>query len=95
MQAIGNTIIFTFVDQVRNGKFIDFAQHGLYLGFNSERSANLGRYAIVKCVGPEVKEIKEGDKIVIEALRWSSEFKFEGKSYWKTTEDQVMAIEKG
>ena len=48
-------------------------------------------YAIVESVGPDVKEIKKGDKIIIKDYS-STELKIDDKEYLIIKEEDILAI---
>jgi len=98
IRAIRNHIVFTFVDEVTsNGLFREITESGIDLCVISNSNANqtVGkpRWGIVAFVGPEVQwELrKPGTKILIEPLKWSNRFEFDGITLWRTDSDKVMA----
>jgi co-chaperonin GroES (HSP10) len=95
IKALNDSIIFTFEDAVRNGQFMEQTASGLYLGFVKEESAQAARYGRVKAVGHKVRDVKVGDRILIEPLMWSDAFKVENQKFWRTTEEKVLAIDVG
>lgn len=95
IQALRDTIIFSFVDRVYHGTFVENTASGLYLGFVKEDSAKAPRFGIVKAIGPLVKEVNVGDKILIEALMWTDAYTIDGVKYWNTESSKVMAISEG
>lgn len=92
IKALHDSIIFSFEDTVRNGRFMEQTASGLYLGFVKEESASGARYGRVAAVGNKVRDVTEGQRILIEPLMWSDAFKIDGVSYWRTTEEKVLAI---
>ena len=59
---------------------------GILLGEAKEKPA----YAVVESVGPEVKEVKKGDKIVYKEYS-TTEIKIEDKEYIVLKEEDVLA----
>lgn len=58
-----------------------------------EDSAKLSRVGIVTEIGPDVPNtIKVGDRILIDALMWTTGVKFEDRTIWKTNSDKVIGI---
>jgi hypothetical protein len=92
--------LFKFLDEIRGIFFVHRPRKSgiIYdLGHNYQDSTNNGRLGIVIKVGEDVKEVKPGDVIEIEPLRWTQRFTFEpeGELYWITTEDNVNVIVDG
>ena len=44
-------------------------------------------------VGPDAVDVQEGDRVLIEALKWSQGIELDGNTYWRTDESQVLAID--
>ena len=59
---------------------------GILLGESKETPA----YAIVESVGPEVKNIKKGDKIIYKEYS-ATEVKIEEKEYFLVKEEDILA----
>lgn len=92
MQAIGNTILFSFHDKVQNGSFIEHSDSGIFVGFVGEETGKTPRKIRVHAVGPDVVDIKVGMDVLVTPLMWTSMFKYEGRSYWKTEEKHIIGI---
>ncbi|MBQ9018123.1 co-chaperone GroES [Candidatus Saccharibacteria bacterium] len=59
---------------------------GILLGEAKEKPA----YAVIESVGPEVKEVKAGDKIVYKEYS-TTEIKIDDKSYIVLKEEDILA----
>lgn len=93
MKVLGDGIIFQFIDvDVRNGRFLETSQGGIYLGSSHDSNAKSPRKGKVIAVGSKVQDVQVGQTVLIEPLMWSEGFKSEGQMYWKTAESKVMAI---
>ena len=64
----------------------DVTASGLYLGEAKEKPA----YAVVVSVGPSVKQVKKGDKIIFKEYS-TTEVKIDGKDYLVIKEEDVLA----
>lgn len=98
IRAIRNHIVFTFVDQVTaNGSFREATEWGFDLGgigdHNAQFTVGKPRWGIVAFTGPLVpNELrKSGTKILIEPLKWSNRFMFDGIMLWRTDSDHILA----
>lgn len=94
LRPLKNTILFVFVDDSASGLFISKTKSGIFLSqapkdFDSQRVPRWGK---VLSVGPQVKDIKSGDFILIEGLQWTEGFKYDDVRIWKTDEEKVMAV---
>lgn len=67
-------------------KPLEKTKSGILLGEAKEKPA----YAVVESVGPEVKEVKKGDKIVYKEYS-TTEIKIEDKEYIVLKEEDVLA----
>lgn len=92
IKALHDSIIFIFDDVVRNGQFMDKTASGIYLGFVKEETVKAARPGVVQAVGPKVRNVKPGDRILIDALMWSDAYVIDGVKYWNTAEDKVIGV---
>lgn len=88
-----NNIIFQFVDDVKNGHFVDQRNSGIIvdLGNSHDRSGKFCRVGVVHSAGVGVDGITPGEKILINPLMWTEGFTFEGEKYWMTIKEHVAA----
>lgn len=91
LRPIGDTILFVFKDKASSKGFENQTQTGItYYSF--EDSLNTPRWGIVLAVGNKVKDIKPGMTVLIEPLRWTEGFTYDGVKIWKTVEKEIIAI---
>lgn len=67
-------------------KPLEMTKSGILLGEAKEKPA----YAVVESVGPEVKEVKKGDKIVYKEYS-TTEIKLDEKDYIVLKEEDILA----
>lgn len=67
-------------------KPLEKTKSGILLGEAKEKPA----YAVVESVGPEVKDVKKGDKIIYKEYS-TSEIKMDEKDYIILKEEDVLA----
>ena len=65
---------------------LEKTKSGILLGDAKEKPA----YAVVESVGPDVKSIKKGDKIIVKDYS-ATELKIDGKDYLIVKEEDVLA----
>ena len=97
LRALRNGIIFQFeeVTTSNRGQFQETTKSGIYLAPSFDESAKKARWGIVFFVGNEIidKSIVPGARIFIEALKWTKRFKVDDENFWKTDEDNVLAVD--
>lgn len=91
LRPLKDSILFVFMDDVNYKGFSNKTATGIIYK-SLDDGLNSPRWAKVLAVGPTVDTIKPGMHILIEALRWTEGFKFDGVMIWKTVEKEVMAI---
>lgn len=96
--AIRNNVLFTFVDEInsRNEFTKGATDSGIVIaGDTFDASAKQSRWVKVFAVGPDVKNVKVGDVALLPALRWTEGIKHDGFRFWKTDENEIVAIARG
>ena len=97
LKAIRNHIIFQMEDNmVKHMGALQFEEKTdwNFTIVRSDDSTSLPRWGIVIKVGNEVPEdIQPGMRILIEPLKWTNYFEFEGEKFWRTDSDAVMGID--
>lgn len=92
-----DTFTFTFDDEVTdNGRFVDENLLGstVLAGIQrdrDDRSAKSGRIVTVTGIGPSVKHLRVGMKVVLPALRWSSRNEYDEVVNWLSRETEFAA----
>ncbi len=93
IKPLNDSIIFEFLDTISAGHFATKTKSGIILGNkNANENAQTPRWGKVHAIGPDVVDVKVGDFILIEALRWTLGFKLDDQNLSKTVEKEVMAI---
>lgn len=92
-RTIYDKILFTFDDAHNKTGFNNVSEGGIVFS-SFHHDASSPRWGTVIKIGEEVKEVEVGDRILIEALKWTEAHKIDGIEFWMTTEDQVMCVEK-
>lgn len=93
LSPLTNNILFVFVDNIVNGRFVDTSSSGIYLGNGYDDTIKRARWGKVVAVGPTAKrEFSVGDEILITPLMWTEGFSYDGVQIWKTNAEQILAI---
>lgn len=93
LELIKDSIIFAFEDAVVKGNFVEQSASGIYLGRSTQRAANAPRWAKVVSIGPDVVDVKRGDRVLIEPTMWTTGMVYDGVTLWRTVEKHIMAID--
>lgn len=91
LKPIKDSILFTFVQNTRDGYFRKETEWGFTIS-GSDYDSSKSRWGLVEVVGPDCQHVKVGDYIMIEALKWTTAVEFERKKYWRTAEAHVELI---
>ncbi len=93
IKTLHDKILFSFEDENDSKGFNNVSEGGIVFS-SYHHDTRQDRWGIVLVVGPEVKEIKVGDRILVEALKWSEGHKVDDElKIWMTTEENVMLVE--
>lgn len=97
IRPLHNGILFQFeeeIDMNRNGAFKEKSDAGILTFANTDAATKQGRWGVVIAVGKSVldSDIVPGARICIEPLKWTKGVSVSGDTYWKTDEDQVLAV---
>lgn len=93
LRPLNDSIIFEFLDDIRDGTFVPKTKSGIILtNQDSDANANNPRWGKVYAVGPEIEDIITGEFILVAPLRWTPAFKFDGNRYSKTIEKEVLLV---
>ena len=87
-----NKFTFNFLDETAGGNFIDRTKSGIIMT-NQEMltTSKNPRWGVVQDVGSEVKDFKQGDYVLIEAMQWTNGVKLE-EWIWQSDDSKVLAI---
>ena len=88
-ELLKDSIAFTFVQATRGGHFKRETEWGFSIAGTDEDTSK-ARWGQVESVGPEVKYVKTGDFVLIEATKWTTSVDVDGKKFWRTAEPFVM-----
>jgi len=95
LNPLFNSVLFTFIDDQAEGKFIDRSSSGIILtNHDVSQQGKKSRWGRIIAIGPDVldESIQPGQFILVENLKWTMGFKYEEVNIWMTTEDHVLAI---
>lgn len=94
LRALGNSILFSFVDDAKGGMFAPKLSDVILVTTVSIDGQDAARWGKVIAVGPEVgEEIEVGKYVLIDSLKWTTGIELPDKSkVWKTTYPNVSLI---
>ena len=92
LKALHDSILFSFYDEAVGGGFNNKTESGIvYKSIDADMSTS--RWALVLAVGDKCTEVKVGDSILIENLKWTEGCTApEIGKIWRTTEEFVLCI---
>lgn len=90
LKPVKNGIIFQFYDDSTSTRFINKTESGIAIAISAKDQSNVDRWGVVTDIGPEVKQVKVGEAILVESGFWTTSFEVNGHKYWKTDEDHVI-----
>jgi co-chaperonin GroES (HSP10) len=94
LRPILNHIVFKFKEDVDSkGYFNKSTDWGFELRGHADDSAKAPRWVTVIEVGPDCKDVKPGDDILVKPLMWSLRFKFEDEQMWRTDDTKIVAAD--
>lgn len=92
IDPVRDHVIFTFVEDISNERFINSTSSGILTTSNSLEQTNHPRWVKIHAVGPKAYDVKPGDYALVEAGKWTNQFVVDGTRYWKTDESQLLAV---
>jgi hypothetical protein len=92
IEAVLNNIIFTFVEDVTQTRFINSTESGIIINSGDGNQMLYPRWGKAISVGPDATEVKEGEFILVEPGKWTTAFRVDNVRYWKTDETMVIAV---
>ena len=94
LEPIHNQILFRFIEDTTKGRFNQQSSGGILIVDRADKQVDYARWARVLAVGPDAvgDEYEVNDIVLIAPLRWTNSFKHKDKSYWITTDADVLAV---
>lgn len=104
VKAIRNYIIFQFErDRVRSNsggrervQFEEKTDWGFDLGSaeqSFDKASKEPQWGIITAIGPEVRDLEVGNRVLIEPLKWTVGVDDDGETYWRTDESCVLVVD--
>lgn len=93
IKPIGKAILFSFVEEARDGMFIPTTKSGIIMTNQNMDHNRTAKWGKVITKGSDVPDeiAKVGEYILIEPLQWTLSATIEGQKMWKTDETKVIA----
>jgi len=95
IQPLGNHFLFVFINRTRHGIFTQENKGRIFLpnaATDVDRQGDFARFAKVLAIGSRVTDFKNGDVVLISALKWTKGFEHDGVMIWKSDQDQVLGV---
>ena len=92
LEPVNDNVIFKFVEDTTSTRFMNSSSAGIIISSKDDNQANVSRWGKVVAIGPKVLDVKVDDYILVESGKWTSGFEHESVRYWKTDENQILAV---
>lgn len=103
LRCLHNGFLFVWLQQrTSGGFFVEETKWGFHFaesndanraGYNSlHRTLNQGYWGKVLTIGPECKEVKIGDYVIIEPMMHTNAFEYDGIKIYKSDESKILLI---
>lgn len=89
VRLLRDSIAFKFVQNTRNGHFSNETDWGFQIA-GIDDDFRKTRWGIVEMIGPDVTEVKKGDYILVDSLKWTNAVTLDGEKYWRTIQEHVL-----
>ncbi len=97
LEPIANHILFQFqdeVDKAKKGAFLHQTKWGFELPTQLDDTTKTPRWVVIIGLGPEVsEEFHIGQKVLVEALKWTRVVDYKGVRFARTDPDQIIAVD--
>ncbi len=97
LEPIANHVLFQFqddVDAAHLGVFKDKTKWGLELPSRIDDTIKTPRWVTIIGLGPDVnKELHVGQKVLVDALKWTRIVDYKGLRFARTDSDQILAVD--
>lgn len=93
LKPLTDGFLFVFCSETAGGQFIEKNSGQIILtNRDLDSQGKFARWGKVVSVGEDVTDFGVGDIVLIEALKWTRGFDYEGGRYWKSDQSKVLAI---
>lgn len=93
IEPINNQVAFRFVEDNTGGRFNQQTGSGVIVVDRQDKQVEYARWGRVLAIGPTAQgDFEVGDIVLIENLRWTNKFMFDDRSYWLTTDSDILAV---
>lgn len=93
LEPIHNQILFQFIEDTTSGRFNQKTASGVIIVDHKNKQMDYARWIRVLAVGPDaIGDLKTGDIVLVEHLRWTNSFKLDDDPLWITSDTDVLAV---
>ena len=98
LEPVANHILFQFEDEIdlaRKGAFKSKTNWGFQLNSQLDDTTKSPRWVVILGIGPDVpeEEFHVGQKVLVDALKWTRVVDYKGLRFARTDPDQVLAVD--
>jgi hypothetical protein len=96
LRPLRNEFLFVFLNETANGVFVPKNKGRIIIAAHKQNDlrgqGDYARWAKVVAIGRDVKDFKTGDIVLIDKLKWTKGFEYDGVMIWRSDEDKVLAL---
>jgi len=97
LEPIANHVLFQFqddVDAAQRGVFKNKTKWGFELPSRIDETTKLPRWVTIIGLGPDVsEELHVGQKVLVDALKWTRIVDYKGLRFARTDPEQILAVD--
>lgn len=98
LKTLHTNVLFKFEDELITAQgikqFKEKTDWGFQLRAQVDSSTKSPRWGIVQAVGERVQDdIKPGQRVLIEALKWTEAVSYDAETVWLTGQDYVLVVD--
>lgn len=97
LEPVANHILFQFEDETdlaRKGSFKKQTDWGFELPTQLDDTTKSPRWVVIIGLGPDVsEEFHVGQKVLVDALKWTRVVDYKGVRFARTDPDQILAVD--
>lgn len=95
IRPLGNAFLFCFLQETQGRGFTQKNKGRIILpnaAPDIDRQGDFARFAKVLAIGQSITDFKNGDVVLIAALKWTPGFTHDGVKIWKSDDSHVLGV---
>ena len=92
LTPLGDKIFFVFADEIISDHFQVETKSGLIIKETALDVGTKDRWGLITNVGKDVTEVKIGQYVLIEKLKWTNAIRMNEQKIWMTNQNHILAV---